>query len=58
MPLPIRLTIAKTKKTKNKIFAMPTALVATKPNPNTPATMAIKKKIAAQYNMGHLHPPS
>jgi len=44
-------TKAKTKNTKNKIFATPAALAASPPKPKTAANSAITKNTAAQYNM-------
>jgi hypothetical protein len=39
------------KKTKNRIFAAPTASIAMPPNPKTAAIKAMTKNTAAQYNM-------
>lgn len=44
-------TIARTTKTKKRIFAMPAALAAKPPNPNNAATRATTKNTADQYNM-------
>jgi len=41
-------TIASTRKTANKILAMPAALAAMPAKPNTAATMAMTKKTPAQ----------
>jgi hypothetical protein len=41
----------RTKKIKNKTFAMEAAPAATPPNPNIAATIAIIKKITAQRNI-------
>ena len=43
--------INKTRKTKNKIFAMEAAPAASPPKPNIAATIAIMKNIAAQRNI-------
>lgn len=47
----IKLTTSKTKKTKNKIWAMPADADAIPPNPNTPAMIATIKKTIAQPSM-------
>jgi len=44
-------TNANTKNTKKRIFATPAALAAMPPKPNTAASSAITKNIAAQYNI-------
>jgi len=41
----------KTRKIKNRIFAMPAEPAAMPPNPKTPAIIAITMKIIAQRNM-------
>lgn len=46
-----RLTTNNTRNTKNKIFAIPAALAAMPPKPNTAATNATIKNKTAQLNM-------
>src|SRR4051812_47810171 len=46
-----RLTTNSTRAITNNICAMPAAVEAMPPNPNTAATRAITRNINAQYNM-------
>jgi hypothetical protein len=55
-PLPpisaiIRNIMNMTRKTKNRIFAMPAAATEIPVKPNKPAIMAMIKNISAQYSM-------
>lgn len=45
-----------TRNTKNKIFAIPAALAAIPPNPNTAAINAITRKIQAYPSITYLPP--
>jgi len=51
IPPKTKLSTNNTKKTKNKILAIPAAPEATTPNPKIAATIATMKNTAAQYNM-------
>ena len=44
-------TAASIRKTRNRIFAIPTADPAMPPKPSTAAIMAMTKKVTAQLNM-------
>jgi hypothetical protein len=50
-----RLIRKRTKKTKNKILAIPAAVPAMPPNPKAAAINATIKKVSAQLNISHLN---